>query len=117
MNYENYGKLLDINESALQVEMSRVKFAITEGIYLVPHIYPNLIKLKTLMNVLPVSTATVERSFSAFGRVMTGSHNKLKSERASDFVTLSMNKDLLDKVDLHNILKKWFSMKSRVALI
>ena len=51
-----------------------------------------------ISKTLPVGTATMERSFSAMNRILSWAHNSLDSLLASDFMLLSMNKDLLKRL-------------------
>ena len=67
----HYGEALNINKSLLNIELTRAKIAPHDGMYISCTMYPNLAKIKQLTATLPVTSATVERSFSAFRRIMT----------------------------------------------
>ena len=112
---QNYSPICQFNTTLLKQELAKAKIAITDGLQISMSAYPNISKLYDLMYTIPVSTATVERSLSAFGRIMTASRNKLASDRASDFVTLAMNKDLLANINLENVRKKWVLYRPRVV--
>lgn len=98
----HYARICQFNSSLLKHELAKAKIALLEGIHVNVSAYPNIAKLYDLMYTIPVSTASVERSFSAFGRIMTLARNKLSSERASDFVIIAMNKDLMANIKLEN---------------
>ena len=112
---EKYGSCLNIDSELLKNEMARAKIVQMEGGFISSVVYPNLEKLKNLMLTLPNSSASVERSFSCYSRVMSKSRNKLSSSRANDFVVLAMNKDMLDHIDVDQIILRWSQMKVRVV--
>ena len=89
---------------------------IVSGLILVdPHLYPNLFKLIKVSKTLPVGTATVERSFSAMNRILSWASNTLDYSLASDFMLLSMNKDIMKSMNLDKVLDRWVNKKSRVV--
>ena len=57
-------------------------------------LFPNLLKVLAISKTLLVSTATVERSFSAMNRILSWARNSLDFSLASDFMLLSMKKDI-----------------------
>ncbi|CAH0393730.1 unnamed protein product [Bemisia tabaci] len=57
--------------------------------------FPQLDKLVSLIYTIPVSTATVERSFSTMNRVKDYSRNTTLEERLSHLALLSIEKDLV----------------------
>ena len=61
-----------------------------------------------------VGTATVERSFSAMNRILGWARNGLDSSLANDFMLLSMNKDLLKRINLDKVLDRWVNKKSLI---
>ena len=79
------------------------------------NLYSNLEQLIKISKTLPVGTATVERSFSAMNRVLSWSRNSLNFSMASDFMVLSLNKDLLKSLDLDKVLDHWVHQKERVV--
>ena len=78
-------------------------------------LYPNLLKVFAISKTLPVSTATVERSFSAMNRILSWARYSLDSSLASDFMLLSMNKDIFKRLNLDKVLNRWVNQKERVA--
>lgn len=56
---------------------------------------PNIYKLASLFATIPVSTASVERSFSALKRIKTYCRNTVGQDRLSSLALLSIEKELL----------------------
>ena len=60
-----------------------------------PERYPYIQTVIKVHNTLPVSTATVERGFSAMNRILSYARNSLTTQLASGFIRLSLTKDIL----------------------
>ena len=75
--------------------------------------YPNLQKVIKLSKTLPVSTATVERGFSCMRRIISNVRNRLTTAHASDLMLTSLNKDLVNNIDIDKVLDRWASKKVR----
>ena len=88
---------------------------ITAGKGIDMNLYRNLDLMIKVSKTLPVGTATVERSFSAMNRVLSWSRNSLDFLMASDFMVLSLNKNLLKSLDLDKVLDQWVNQKNRVV--
>ena len=88
---------------------------ITAGKGIDMNLYSNLDLIIKVSKTLPVGTATVERSFSAMNRVLSWSRNSLDFLMASDFMVLSLNKNLLKSLDLDKVLDQWVNQKNRVV--
>ena len=73
----------------------------------------NLKALLRIFHSIPVGSATVERSFSGMNRVLSYSRNSLDSALVSDFMVLSLNKDILKNIDEEDIVNAWTSRKIR----
>ena len=114
---KKYSEDLKINNTLLKSEMERAKIITAQGGVISKSLYPNLMKINNLVLTLPITSATVERSFSAFGRIMTKARNSLSSERAAEFVVLAMNRDKIPEINLDTVLNKWANLKSRVVKI
>jgi len=56
-------------------------------------IYPNVYILLTILDTLPVSTATSERSFSTMRRLITYLRSLIGNERKTGFAVLSIHRD------------------------
>ena len=104
---EHYRDQISVDETLLEAECSRAKLSLETGNSIVPELYPNLIKIIQLYKSLPVNTATVERGFSCMNRIISYVRNSLTSERASDLMLLSINKDLLTDINTDHVIKKW----------
>ena len=59
----------------------------------------------------PVSTATVEISFSAMNRIFCWARSSLDSTRASDLMTISLNRDIVKAYNLDSVLERWMMQK------
>ena len=112
---EMYENCLRIDSGLLKTECQRAKILINAGKNVDPHLYPNLFKLIKVSKTLPVGTATVERSFSAMNRILSWARNTLDYSLASDFMLLSMNKDIMKSMNLDKVLDRWVNRKSRVV--
>ena len=71
-------------------------------------IFPTLFKFIRIYATLPVSTATVERSFSKLKLVKTRLRNQCGQERLSDLLLLSIEKDI--PIDKEEVLKIFIEM-------
>jgi hypothetical protein len=63
--------------------------------------------------ILPVATATVERSFSAMKIVKTRLRNQLGDEFLNDCLVTYIEKNVFDKVDNELIMQRFQNMASR----
>ena len=112
-----FSNSLEINCTLLQAEMERAKICVSDGKNLLWSSYPNLHKMFSLMHTIPVTSAENERSFSAFGRIMTDTRSSLTSKRASELVFLAMNKDMFKNISIANVLNRWVKMANRIVSI
>jgi hypothetical protein len=99
----------------LKTECEQAKILIAAGKNIDPELYPNLFKVIAISKTLPVGTVTVERSFSVMNRILSWARNSLDSSLVSDFMLLSMNKDLLKRINLDEVLDRWVNQKSRIV--
>ena len=60
--------------------------------------FPETYKLCCLVATIPVSTSTVERSFSCLKRIKTSARNTQREDRLSTLALLSIEKGLLDEL-------------------
>mgnify|MGYP002803627694 CR=1 FL=1 len=112
---ERFGSCLKIDSGLLKTECERAKIIATAGKYIESKLYPNLFKVIKVSKTIPVGTATVERSFSAMNRILTWARNSLSDSLTSDLMLLSMNKDILESINLDKVLDRWVNQKSRVV--
>jgi len=64
-------------------------------------------RLITLLAVLPASTATAERSFSALRRLKTYLRSTMSAERLNSISVLHVHKDLTDSIDVAEVCKNF----------
>ncbi|KAL4579117.1 hypothetical protein LXL04_015252 [Taraxacum kok-saghyz] len=62
-------------------------------------------RVATLILILPVSTATTERSFSAMNLVKTRLRNKMEDEFLNDSLVLYIEREIAEKIDLEVVLQ------------
>ncbi|XP_075499096.1 uncharacterized protein LOC142537471 [Primulina tabacum] len=72
-----------------------------------------LTRLIHLVLTLPVSTATTERAFSAMKHVKTALRNKMEDDFLADCLTLYIERDLLNYIDVNSIIDEFYVLKSR----
>jgi len=74
-------------------------------------------KLIRLILTLPVSTATIERAFSAMKHVKTVLCNKMKKEFLADSMMIYIERELVEDIDSDSIIDEFYSSKhQRVQL-
>ena len=110
---EHYQQKIEFNHHLMKSEFERAKIIISEGKQIKLDFYPNLTRLINLSKTIPVGTATVERSFSGMNRILSYARNSLSPSRASDFMLLSLNRDLTKNVNLDQVLDSWSNSKKR----
>ena len=77
--------------------------------------FPNIAKLLSILLCLPVSTASVERSFSAMKTIKTRLRNRLSDTSLSHLMTIAIEgPNTLSDQDLDSIIDVWSTMKNRV---
>jgi hypothetical protein len=76
-------------------------------------VYLLVYQLLKLAMILPVATATVERSFSAMKIVKTRLRNQLGDEFLNDCLVTYIEKNVFDKVDNELIMQRFQNMASR----
>jgi hypothetical protein len=69
--------------------------------------------LLKLAMILPVATATVERSFSTMKLVKTRLRNRMGDDWLNDCLVIYVERDVLDNVDDELIIQRFQNMKSR----
>jgi len=70
-------------------------------------------RLLTLLVVLPASTATAERSFSALRRLKTFLRSTMAAERLNSICVLHVNSDRTDELDLNDIATQFITAKDK----
>ena len=76
--------------------------------------FPNLATLAMIISVLPITTATVERSFSDMKLVKTRLRNRLGDETLDQAMRVSIEgQETLEDEQLESIVNHWRDQKSR----
>ncbi|KAL8553665.1 hypothetical protein ACS0TY_002100 [Phlomoides rotata] len=74
-----------------------------------------LTRLIRLILTLPVSTATIERAFSAMKHVKTTLRNKMKDDLLGDCMRFYTERDFVKDIDINSIIDDFYVLKSRRA--
>ena len=75
--------------------------------------FPNIKILLTIAMVLPVSTASVERSFSDMKPIKARLRNRLLPAPMFKLMIIAIEGSLLHEVDFDAVLALWKAMKPR----
>ncbi|XP_004298199.1 PREDICTED: uncharacterized protein LOC101297533 [Fragaria vesca subsp. vesca] len=75
--------------------------------------YQMIDRLIRLVLTLPVSTATIERAFSAMKRIKTILRNKMENDFLADNMIVHIEKELAENYDADSIIKDFASMQDR----
>ncbi|KAL4553962.1 hypothetical protein LXL04_039920 [Taraxacum kok-saghyz] len=70
-------------------------------------------RVASLILILPVSTATTERSFSAMSLIKTRLRNKMEDEFLNDSLILYFERELAEKISLETILEDFRKTRDR----
>lgn len=77
------------------------------------HILPLAKTVCDLALTSPVSVATNERTFSKLKLIKTHLRSTISDSRLNSLMVLSIEKDVVDKLNLSNIVNNWASLKNR----
>ncbi|XP_059638983.1 uncharacterized protein LOC132281283 [Cornus florida] len=77
--------------------------------------YPLVDRLIRLVLILPVSTATAEKTFSSMKRVKTAMRSMIGDEFLASYMTINLERELVWKIDLESIIDEFESLKTRRA--
>ncbi|KAL2467006.1 TTF-type zinc finger protein with HAT dimerization domain [Abeliophyllum distichum] len=75
--------------------------------------YIMLIRLIRLVLTLLVSTATTERAFSTMKHVKTAIRNRMEDEFLADCMTLYIEREFAEKIDVDSIIDEFYAVKAR----
>ena len=70
-----------------------------------------------LKNTVATSTASVERVFSGMNRTCTKLRSKLTPEWLGDYLTISMNRELVQTLDIDKMITKWSKLVARKVIV
>jgi hypothetical protein len=76
-------------------------------------VFPLVYKLIELALILPVSTASVERAFSAMTIIKSKLHNKINDEWFNDLMICYTEREIFKSLDDVDIIRTFTSAKSR----
>jgi hypothetical protein len=76
-------------------------------------VFPLVYKLIELALILPVSTASVERAFSAIKIIKSKLRNKLKNEWFNDLMICYTEREIFSQLDSGVIAQRFQAMKKR----
>ncbi|XP_060879055.1 uncharacterized protein LOC132951270 [Metopolophium dirhodum] len=79
----------------------------------IKHILPLAKTVCDLALTAPVSVATNERTFSKLKLIKTHLRSTISDSRLNSLMILSIEKDVVDKLNLSNIVNNWASLKNR----
>jgi hypothetical protein len=108
---------LNIDRSILELEIERAEVDYRLGLPINPKRLPNLTTLIAVKNTISTSTTSVERAFSGMNRICTKLRSTLRPERLSDLLCISLNRDVVDLLDLDEVVTAWGNMRNRWAKV
>lgn len=75
--------------------------------------FPEIFKLFKIYLSAAINTATGERSFSTLKLLKTYLRNSMIQQRLSDLAVISINSDIVNKINIDDIIDKFASVKNR----
>ena len=79
--------------------------------------YPLVYLLVKLVLILPVATATVERSFSAMKYIKNQLRNRMGDQWMNDCLVIYIESDVFDSIDNEAIMQQYQAMKTRRRIL
>lgn len=79
--------------------------------------FPNIKKLIGIFAVIPVSTATPERTFSSLKRIKTYLRNRIGQQRLTGLALMTVHRDISNTISPTEIIEKLASRRKRLNLI
>jgi hypothetical protein len=119
--------LFSIDKEALRCEMTvarncaiqlKVNFGLEELKTIISkEVYPNIHSLLKVALILPISSASCERSFSAMRRIKNWTRTSMTQDRFSYLSVLHIERDIVDNLDLDIVLNEYSKKDRRIDLI
>ena len=100
------------NRSILELEIERAEVDYRLGLPINPKRLPNLTTLIAVKNTISTTITSVERAFSGMNRICTKLRSTLLPERLSDLLCISLNRDVVDLLDLDEVVTAWGNMRN-----
>jgi hypothetical protein len=80
-----------------------------------PNVFPSIYALLTIASILPISTATVERSFSSLRLLKTYLRNRTTEGRLNSLAMINIYDT--EPVDADRVIERFANMKNRRLLL
>jgi hypothetical protein len=80
-----------------------------------PNVFPSIYALLTIASILPISTATVERSFSSLRLLKTYLRNRTTEGRLNSLAMMYIYDT--EPIDVDRVIERFASMKNRRLLL
>ena len=103
---------LNTNRSILELEIERAEVDYRLGLPINPKRLPNLTTLIAVKNTISTTITSVERAFSGMNRICTKLRSTLLPERLSYLLCISLNRDVVDLLDLDEVVTAWGNMRN-----
>ena len=106
--------IIDMHSSSEFSELKGIRDLAQKMVETKKHIvYPLVYLLVTLTLVLPVATATIERTYSAMNIVKNRLRNRMGDQWMNDHLLVFIEKDIFDTIDNKTIMQHFQNMKTR----
>jgi hypothetical protein len=79
--------------------------------------YPNMHRLFEIFAVIPVTTATAERSFSTLKRIKISPRNSVDDERLSNLALIHIHHDIATCLNVEEIINAFCKDKRRIKFM
>ena len=79
--------------------------------------FPNLFIALRIISCLPVTVASVERSFSKLNLIKNFMRTTMGQVRLNDLAVLLLERDIARKVDLQDVINTFAERKARKAIL
>ncbi|XP_052622537.1 uncharacterized protein LOC111915532 [Lactuca sativa] len=103
----------DVDSSELFSELKVLKMTLPNDIISAVDCYPNTFIAYSILLTIPVTVAFAERSFSKLKLLKNYLRSSMSQEKLNGLAMLCIEKDMLDKIDLDNIINDFASRKAR----
>ena len=94
--------------------MRKIQNCLKKWLSIRPSCLPSVKEVTHYLSNHPYEPATVERSFSALNRIFSWARSSLDNTRASDLMTLSLNRDIVKRINLDDVLEGWIMQKKPI---
>ncbi|GBM94509.1 hypothetical protein AVEN_192996-1 [Araneus ventricosus] len=79
-------------------------------------VLPQTFKVIRLVLTSPLSSASCERSFSAMKLVLNDLRTNMDDERLNSLMLLFSSKNIVDRLDIRDVIKKWIGCVRRYEM-